>query len=75
MLFMPPGTGYPQRVHGAFVSDGEVHRVVEHLKSQGEPQYIEGLLEGGVADDAEALRSRGAMPKPIRCTTRRCRSC
>jgi S-DNA-T family DNA segregation ATPase FtsK/SpoIIIE len=51
MLFMPPGTGHPMRVHGAFVSDGEVHRVCEHLKSQGEPQYIEGLLEGGVAGD------------------------
>lgn len=53
MLYMPPGTGYPQRVHGAFVSDGEVHRVVEYLKDQGEPQYIEGLLEGGVAGDGE----------------------
>ncbi|AOB32339.1 cell division protein FtsK [Bordetella sp. H567] len=48
MLYMPPGTGLPVRVHGAFVSDDEVHRVVEHLKSQGEPNYIEGLLEGGV---------------------------
>ena len=56
MLYMPPGTGYPQRVHGAFVSDGEVHRVVEYLKSQGEPQYIEGLLEGGLAgDDADGV--------------------
>jgi S-DNA-T family DNA segregation ATPase FtsK/SpoIIIE len=53
MLYMPPGTGYPQRVHGAFVSDGEVHRVVEYLKDQGEPQYIEGLLEGGLAADGE----------------------
>jgi S-DNA-T family DNA segregation ATPase FtsK/SpoIIIE len=35
MLYMPPGTGLPVRVHGAFVSDDEVHRVVEHLKSQG----------------------------------------
>ncbi|HMM87222.1 DNA translocase FtsK, partial [Azohydromonas sp.] len=39
------------RVHGAFVSDDEVHRVVEYLKSQGEPNYVEGLLEGGVLDD------------------------
>jgi S-DNA-T family DNA segregation ATPase FtsK/SpoIIIE len=39
------------RVHGAFVSDEEVHRVVEYLKSQGEPNYIEGILEGGVLDD------------------------
>lgn len=44
MLYLPPGTGYPQRVHGAFVSDQEVHRIVEHLKSQGAPQYIEGVL-------------------------------
>jgi S-DNA-T family DNA segregation ATPase FtsK/SpoIIIE len=49
MLYLPPGTGYPLRVHGAFVSDAEVHRVVEHLKAQGEPQYIDGILEGGVA--------------------------
>jgi len=53
MLYLPPGTGYPQRVHGAFVSDGEVHRVVEHLKSLGEPQYVEGVLEGGTADGDE----------------------
>ncbi len=51
MLYMPPGTGLPVRVHGAFVSDEEVHRVVEHLKAQGEPNYIEGILEGGVAED------------------------
>jgi len=51
MLYMPPGTGLPIRVHGAFVSDDEVHRVVQHLKAQGEPNYIEGILEGGVAED------------------------
>ena len=50
MLFLQPGGGVPVRVHGAFVSDDEVHRVVEYLKSQGEPNYIEGLLEGGVLD-------------------------
>ena len=48
MLYMPSGSGLPVRVHGAFVSDDEVHRVVEHLKSQGDPNYVEGLLEGGV---------------------------
>jgi len=37
-------------VHGAFVSDEEVHRVVNYLKTQGEPNYIEGLLEGGTVD-------------------------
>lgn len=51
MLYMPPGTGMPVRVHGAFVSDAEVHRVVDHLKSQGEPNYIEGILEGGVLEE------------------------
>ena len=51
MLYMPPGTGLPMRVHGAFVSDEEVHRVVQHLKSQGEPNYIEGILEGGTSEE------------------------
>ncbi|HZJ96555.1 MAG: DNA translocase FtsK [Alcaligenaceae bacterium] len=47
MLYMPPGSGFPQRVHGAFVSDDEVHRVVDYLKEQGEPDYVDGVLEGG----------------------------
>lgn len=55
MLFLPPGTGYPQRIHGAFVDDNEVHRVVEHLKQFGEPRYIDGVLNGGF--DAEASAS------------------
>jgi DNA segregation ATPase FtsK/SpoIIIE, S-DNA-T family len=50
MLYMPPGTGLPVRVHGAFVSDDEVHRVVAHLKLSGEPNYIEGILEGGTLE-------------------------
>ena len=53
MLYMPSGTGFPQRVHGAFVSDDEVHRVVQYLKSQGEPNYVEGVLEGGTVDGEE----------------------
>lgn len=53
MLYLPPGSGLPVRVHGAFVSDDEVHRVVEKLKEHGEPDYIEGLLEGGGADGDE----------------------
>ena len=52
MLFLPPGTGYPQRVHGAFVADEEVHRVVEHLKQFGEPEYEEGILDGPATDGA-----------------------
>lgn len=55
MLYMPPGTGYPMRIHGAFVSDHEVHQVVNHLKAMGEPNYIEGILtnetEGGEAGE------------------------
>jgi len=51
MLYMPPGTGLPIRVHGAFVSDDEVHRVVEYLKAQGEPNYIEGILEGSTLEE------------------------
>jgi S-DNA-T family DNA segregation ATPase FtsK/SpoIIIE len=51
MLYLSSGTGLPVRVHGAFVGDDEVHRVVEYLKGQGEPNYVEGLLEGGVLDD------------------------
>ncbi len=65
MLYLPPGTGYPQRVHGAFVSDQEVHRITEYLKAQGMPQYIDGVLnsleesgdgdaDGGPTLDAEA---------------------
>jgi S-DNA-T family DNA segregation ATPase FtsK/SpoIIIE len=53
MLYLPPGTGYPQRVHGAFVADEEVHRVVEYLKARGQPQYIDGILDSG-DDEGEA---------------------
>ncbi|NCN89573.1 MAG: DNA translocase FtsK, partial [Gallionella sp.] len=54
MLYLPPGSGYPQRVHGAFVSDQEVHRVTEYLKAQGEPNYIEGVLTSLDESEAEA---------------------
>jgi S-DNA-T family DNA segregation ATPase FtsK/SpoIIIE len=60
MLYMPSGTGFPIRVHGAFVSDDEVHRVVDYLKSQGEPNYIEGLLEGGTIDGEGGVAGDGA---------------
>lgn len=55
MLFLPPGTGFPQRLHGAFVDDHEVHRVVDRLKQMGAPDYIEGILD----EDMDA--SLGAM--------------
>ena len=53
MLYLAPGTGYPTRVHGAFVSDDEVHRVVEHLKATGAPEYVEDILNGAAGDDEE----------------------
>ncbi len=45
MLYLPPGTAAPERVHGAFVDDHEVHKVVSWLRAQGEPDYIDGVLE------------------------------
>ena len=59
MLYMASGTGLPVRVHGAFVSDDEVHRVVAYLKSQGEPDYIDGVLEGGTVDGDGDLMGEG----------------
>ena len=69
MLYMPPGTGYPVRIHGAFVSDHEVHEVVNYLKLQGEPNYIEGILsneaeEGGV-DFSDSGSSGGSEIDPL----------
>jgi S-DNA-T family DNA segregation ATPase FtsK/SpoIIIE len=56
MLYLAPGTGLPTRVHGAFVADSEVHRVVGYLKSRSAPQYIEGLLDAAEqsGDESEA---------------------
>ena len=51
MLFQLPGTNYPQRVHGAFASDNEVHRVVEYLKQFGAPDYIDDILSSGSTED------------------------
>lgn len=46
MLFLPPGTSIPTRVHGAFVSDQEVHRVVKDQRSRGEPEYVDEIMHG-----------------------------
>ena len=59
MLYMPSGSGFPVRVHGAFVSDEEVHRVVAYLKAQGEPDYIDGILEGGVMEEGGETGAAG----------------
>ncbi|HDZ16620.1 MAG TPA: DNA translocase FtsK [Methylophaga aminisulfidivorans] len=45
MLYLPPGSGLPERVHGAFVDDHEVHNVVEHLKKSAPPNYIEEITQ------------------------------
>jgi DNA segregation ATPase FtsK/SpoIIIE, S-DNA-T family len=50
MLYLAPGTGHPVRVHGAFVADGEVHKVVEHLKRVAGPDYVEGILDAPLAE-------------------------
>jgi S-DNA-T family DNA segregation ATPase FtsK/SpoIIIE len=50
MLYLPPGTGFPQRIHGAFVADHEVHKVVAHLKKLAQPQYVDSVLEGPDSD-------------------------
>ncbi|WP_374693395.1 DNA translocase FtsK [Acidithiobacillus sp. AMEEHan] len=50
MLYLPPGSGYPLRVHGAYVSDDEVHRVVESLRQLGAPEYDEDILSGSGDD-------------------------
>ncbi|SFR95735.1 DNA segregation ATPase FtsK/SpoIIIE, S-DNA-T family [Dyella sp. OK004] len=55
MLFLPPGTGYPQRIHGAFVADEEVHRVVAHLKQYGEPDYKDEILAGPPSEGSGEL--------------------
>jgi S-DNA-T family DNA segregation ATPase FtsK/SpoIIIE len=70
MLYMPPGTGYPLRMHGAFVSDQEVHKVVSYLKAQGEPNYIEGILtneaeEGGADFSGGESGERGGEVDPL----------
>ena len=56
MLYLPPGMGYPLRVHGAFVSDNEVHAVVNDLKSKGKANYIEEILSG------EGVSTAGMIP-------------
>lgn len=71
MLYLPPGSGYPQRVHGAFVADHEVHKVVEYLKQHGEAHYVEEILqageEGGVSDEngGENGKSAGGESDPL----------
>jgi S-DNA-T family DNA segregation ATPase FtsK/SpoIIIE len=65
MLYLPPGTAIPTRVHGAFVSDQEVHRVVQALKKSAAPNYIDAVLQGpsqplaGISGEEETMGSSG----------------
>ena len=61
MLYLPAGTGLPQRIHGAFVADHEVHKVVEHLKSLAKPEYLEDVLEPAAGEDGAAGAERGTF--------------
>jgi S-DNA-T family DNA segregation ATPase FtsK/SpoIIIE len=63
MLYLPPGRGMPQRVHGAFVADHEVHNVVEHLKQLATPEYLEDVLEPAVATDGSGAAGEGSGEK------------
>ena len=60
MLYLPPGTGFPQRVHGAFASDAEVHRVVDHLKKLGAPEYLDEILQGPDEDAGSFTGGEGS---------------
>ena len=60
MLFLAPGTGYPSRVHGAFVTDDEVHRIVDYLKKAAPPDYVEGVLSAAEGDSDEETSEGGS---------------
>ena len=75
MLYLAPGTGIPVRVHGAYVADEEVHRVVSDLKRRGQPDYIEEILAGGCAGDLGGwmvkVKTNWKTPNKTRCTIKR----
>ena len=59
MLYLPPGSGLPQRVHGAFVADHEVHKVVSHLRALAAPDYLADVLEPAALDEGGAAAGNG----------------
>ncbi|HLQ03126.1 MAG TPA: DNA translocase FtsK 4TM domain-containing protein [Burkholderiales bacterium] len=67
MLYLPPGSGMSQRVHGVYVADQEVHKVVDYLKSLGQPEYVDRLLEAEEADGGAELDpgEQGAESDPL----------
>jgi S-DNA-T family DNA segregation ATPase FtsK/SpoIIIE len=74
MLYLPPGTSMPVRVHGAFVADHEVHSVVRHLKKGELPRYIDEILEHQDWPVSTRGRPTARTRNRTRCTTRPCRS-
>jgi S-DNA-T family DNA segregation ATPase FtsK/SpoIIIE len=66
MLFMPPGSGHPQRMHGAFVSDDEVQRVVNWLKERGAANYIDEIIDGTSEDGVDGVNGEsGGESDPL----------
>ena len=67
MLYLPPGTAIPMRVHGAFVSDDEVHKVVQRLKKSGTPSYVEEVLAGptDISDGSSGGNAMGGSAEEI----------
>ncbi len=61
MLYLGPGVSTPSRVHGAFVADHEVHKVVKSLKQMGKPCYLEGILDGTAIADAVSEGTGSAL--------------
>ncbi len=59
MLYLAPGTGLPVRVHGAFVADDEVHRVVDHLRKVAKPDYIEDILSAPATESGDMASDSG----------------
>lgn len=67
MLYLAPGTGVPIRIHGAFVADEEVHRVVRDLKRRGQPQYLSGVLDENIeaSENANLENAAGGEQDPL----------
>ncbi len=65
MLYRPPGHGYPNRVHGAFVSDDEVHRVTAWLKELAPPQYDDSVLAEEASEEGEGTEGGDAESDPL----------
>jgi len=65
MLYLPPGTGLPVRVHGAFVADDEVHRVVAAWQTYGKPEYLEEITDGGVDANGSGDAEGGGEMDPL----------